>query len=583
MVIKQLRKRIVIFVLLNLPAMKLILLFISVLLFQSLSIAQVSGHKLMLVNFKDKGNQKALLSNPSQFLSSRAIERRQRHSITIDQSDLPVNEKYVKKIAGLGARVVCRSRWFNYIVVETDQTIPFLISSLPFVEQVRELNNKVKTSDNFRTTYTSIVYENFSPGVNTGLKSLNSDIYNYGSASGQINMIKGEYIHNHGYSGQGMTIAVIDAGFNSVDIMPAFDSLRANNQIKGTYNFAEPGANVYDPNINIHGTEVLSTMGAYVPGVMVGTSPKADFWLLRSEVAATESLIEEYYWVSAAEFADSVGVDVINSSLGYTVFKDDPLNDHTYSDMDGNTTYVTTGADIAAAKGILVVNSAGNSGNDGDPWQYISAPADGDSVFTIGAVDVNGNRASFSSKGPTYDGRIKPTISALGLFAAIYTPSGLGFGNGTSFSSPIIAGMSACLWQAAPSLSNMQIIETLKMTASQANSPDTLLGWGIPDYSAAFNILGSAHYDIANSPPAMKLYPNPFNNYLTIEVNEKLQGNITLELYDMEGRMIRSDRLSLSDPTNKIRINSFKSLAGGCYIFRLKSETSSGSTMVTKL
>ena len=373
--------------------------------------------------------------------------------------------------------------------------------------------------------------------------------------------MNGQFLHNNGYSGQGMTIAVIDAGFNSVDVMDCFDSLRANNQILGTRDFAEPGNNVYAQTMHTHGTSVLSCMAANISGVMVGTAPKADYWLLRSEVGATETVIEEYYWVSAAEFADSVGVDLINSSLGYTQF-DDPLTNHTYADMDGNTTVVTIGADMAAQKGILVVNSAGNSG--GDAWRYIGAPADGDSVFTIGAVDASGNRVGFSSVGPTYDGRIKPTVSAQGSGAAVFSPSGLNYGNGTSFSSPITCGITACLWQALPELSNMELIELIKLTASQASQPDSLLGWGIPNMEKAFTSLSVG---IKKDLPKLSTYPNPVTNQITLSLATRVDGIATVQILNLQGQLIYSKIHEIT--SGSILISNLSDLSSGIYFLKV--------------
>jgi hypothetical protein len=367
-----------------------------------------------------------------------------------------------------------------------------------------------------------------------------------------------------GYCGQGMLIAVIDAGFNSADIMSCFDSLRANNQIKGTRDFALPGNNVYSTSMASHGTSVLSCMGAYSNGQMVGTAPKADYWLLRSEVGATESIIEEYYWVSAAEFADSIGADLINSSLGYTTF-DNAATNHTYADMDGNTTIVTKGADKAAEKGILVVNSAGNSGGGG--WWYIGAPADGDSVFTIGAVTATGARSGFSSVGPTSDGRIKPAVSAQGTGTVLFSPSGLGSGNGTSFSSPIMCGMTACLWQAFPELNNMQIIELIKSSASQASQPDSLLGWGIPDFLAASSTLS-----IQTKENKIVAFPNPVDEKFTVVFPVSIQGKFNIEIVNLQGKVVYS-RQHDEGSIRSIQINDLGYLASGIYFIKVSAQS----------
>jgi subtilisin family serine protease len=309
-------------------------------------------------------------------------------------------------------------------------------------------------------------------------------------------------------------------------------------------------------------------MAANIPGQLIGTAPKASFWLLRSEDGATEYIIEEYNWVSAAEYADSVGADVINSSLGYTEFND-PSQNHTYADMDGNTAPATIGADMAARKGILVVNSLGNEGSS--PWYYLSAPSDGDSVLGIGAVDGAGIYASFSSHGPSYDGRVKPDVAAQGSGVCVVDPysGGLTFGGGTSFSSPILAGMSACLWQANPSLNNMQIAQAIKQSASQYENPDDMLGHGIPDFVLANNILTVISGPGAE-PGYFNIYPNPFTENFTIEASAQENQSFAyseecrIVISDVTGRHMGSQTISLQAPV-KTEITILQNAPRGLY------------------
>ncbi len=542
---------------------KTFFLVISLILYTSL-FAQQSGMKTYVIHFSDKGQNTDAAINPSLYLSDKAIDRRMKQKIAFDQSDIPVNEQYVKSISANGAKILARSRWFNTLVIEATSEMADLYSSMPFVSGIQQLDNgynEVATGKSVKPFFEPEQINSWTNGLNS--KAAN-DIYDYGAAFNQINQLKGQYLHNLGFSGQGMTIAVLDAGFNSVDIMNCFDSLRANNQIKGTRDMAQPGNNVYATTMHTHGTSVLSCMGANSSGLMVGTAPKADYWLIRTEVGEYERVIEEYFWVSGAEFADSIGADLINSSLGYTEF-DDPMTNHTYADMDGNTTVVTKGADMAAQKGILVVNSAGNSGGGG--WWYIGAPADGDSVFSIGAVDGNGYRAGFSSVGPTHDGRLKPTVSAQGLGSAIFSPGGLGYGSGTSFSSPITCGITACLWQALPEFVNMEIIELMKATASQANNPDSLLGWGIP------NIQSAAISKSVNTKDAKKVvhtYPNPVLDKLTIGLPVAIIGKYSVEIVNLYGQVIYS-KTGKSDSVRSLQINDLAYMATGIYMVRLSN------------
>lgn len=296
---------------------------------------------------------------------------------------------------------------------------------------------------------------------------------------------------------------------------------------------------------------------------MVGTAPKASYWLLRSEYVSSENVLEEYNWVSAAEFADSVGADVINSSLSYLDF-DMPIWDHTYEDLDGNTAVATIGADIAVSKGILVVNSAGNSGNSSFPW--CAAPADGHDVFTIGAVNSSGNRVNFSSIGPTVDGRIKPTVMAQGQGAAVADGgSGVTFSSGTSFSSPIMAGMSACLIQAYPERTPLEIMESLKQSGN-ITFPDNYMGWGIPDFMVAYSLLTTIEIGDELQEELAFVYPNPFSDDINIRINYDGGKEVKMILMDVSGRMIFSETYNLSGSNEQLVIsNKIKELKTGIY------------------
>lgn len=554
---------------------KQLLLLLSTILMTSL-FAQQSDLKLYAVRFNDKGINKNSVLNPSNYLSEKSVERRLRHNIAFDQSDLPVNEQYIVEISHSGAKIITRSRWFNTVVVEATPDEVAVFSSNAYVAEVKQINDGLiqkGISDQSKPFFINESVKSWNKAISA--KNPN-DLYDYGAAYDQINQLHGQYLHNLGFTGKGMTIAVIDAGFNSADVMNCFDSLRANNQIKGTHDFAVAGNNVYATTMNSHGTSVLSCMGANLSGQMIGTAPKADYWLLRSEVDPGESIVEEYYWVSAAEFADSVGADLINSSLGYTTF-DNTSTNHTYADMDGNTTFITKGADKAAEKGILVVNSAGNEGDN--VWKYIGAPADGDSVFSIGAVDAFGARAYFSSQGPTYDGRIKPTVMAMGYGSAIFYPSGLGSGSGTSFSSPITCGITACLWQAIPQFNNMQIIEEIKRTASRASNPDSLMGWGIPNYQTAYTTLS---INSISAEKELYSYPNPVKDQVTIGFPSAMHGKYDIDIYDLHGQLIYSSQ-GFNETTHSLQINYVSTLPSGIYLIKVTNGTNSYSGKIIKV
>jgi serine protease AprX len=511
------------------------------------------------VRFTDKNGSSYSVSNPSAFLSVRAIARRTKQNISIVENDLPVNSGYINSVLATGAvTLLNRSKWFNAIsIYTTDQAALNAIKALPFVVQVDSVARKNPVKRN--------TFEELSD-KGSSQRNAGTQAYDYGMALNQVQMIGADCMHSKGFDGQGMVIAILDAGFNNADIVSAFDSVRTNNQILGTWDFVSGNSNVYDD--DQHGEAVFSCIAANLPGQMIGTAPKASFWLLRTEDAPTENIIEEHNWVSGAEFADSVGADVINSSLGYTEF-DDPSEDHTYFDMNGNTAIATIAADIAASKGILVVNSAGNSG--GDAWYYIGAPADGDSVLAVGAVDWNGNYAAFSSHGPSSDGDVKPNVSAQGSGTIVYYSGGyIGTGNGTSFSSPLMAGAAACLWQAHPTATNMQIFDAIQQSGSQFSTPDSELGYGIPDMCLADDILNGL----------TGLFPNPTFGSFQYNYFSKNGETLVIELLDIRGRLISSGQKSVApNSTTRFFDNSFEYLAKGLYL--LKVQTQEG-LMVTK-
>jgi len=543
-----------------LSAMKKYLLLIVLLTLFSTLFAQVQAPDYYVVQLKNKGVKAESSFNPLSFLSEKAVERRIKQNISFGDDDIPVSEAYVKEIHNTGVKILTRSRWFNIVTIEATSDKISQISSLPFVSNIKRLSSRtdkksVEKIDKFNT-------KNQVLPIPVLKAQMQGDLYNYGAALNQISQLNGTYLHNNGFSGQGMTIAVLDAGFNSVNTMACFDSLRKNNQIKGTRDFAQPGNNVYGTSMHSHGTQVLSCMGANISGQMVGTAPKANYWLLRTEVGEFERIIEEYFWVSGAEFADSIGADLINSSLGYIGFDDEPMS-HTYADLNGNTAFITRGADKASEKGILVVNSAGNDGSN--PFKYIGAPADGDSVLTVGSVTSSGNRSGFSSVGPTYDRRIKPTVVAQGSSSALYTTYGFSYGVGTSFASPIICGMTACLWQSRPGFTNMQIIEAIKTSASQFSRPDSLLGYGIPNYGAAFTILSVKKPVVDKN---IVVYPNPVTDRVTISLPSAVQGKYTIEIVNLQGMKVYS--FSANDNSMRsVQVNNLGNLASGVYLIKL--------------
>lgn len=535
----------------------------------------VSAQDRYAVQLTDKNNSPYSVSNPLAFLSQRAIDRRNKQGIPVTPHDFPVNPSYVSQIAATGAVVLNTSRWLNTVTIETSSAAVLnAVNALPFVQQVYQvsrLSGPLKTHDKFS-------FETPFPVAATN-KNNSTLSFNYGPSLNQIAMLGGEVLHNQGKTGQGMVIAVIDAGFFNADNMIVFDSLRNQNRLLGTWDFVDNNNQVYDD--HAHGSFVLSIMAGNWPGNIVGTAPHASYWLLRSEYAPTETLMEEFYWAAAAEFADSAGADIINSSLGYYEF-DNPAQNHTYADMNGKTTPVSRAAAAAASKGIIVCNSAGNEGASN--WNYIIAPADADSIISVGAVDDQQNYAWFSSNGPTSDGRVKPTVAAQGqgTFVADLSNNGVFAGNGTSFSSPVIAGMMACLWQCNPNATNLQVIEALKQSASQFSNPDTNLGYGIPNLPIACQILASLSVAENDHPGSLIINQNPFSSSLDIAYYSDGSQALQMLITDLSGKTVFSKSFSLN-PQTWHQFSVRPEIASGVYILRMETEKHSIKRKVIKM
>jgi len=510
--------------------MRIALLLFSWLLLSLPLAAQNQGTmRRHLVYFKDKAHSPYSLDKPQTFLSDRALQRREKQKIALQARDLPVNPVYVAGIKSMGVSVWYTSRWFNAAVVYCDSTKLSQVLALPFVKNGRTLSRQTMVSQ-------ASGEGNLRDAGLRNAKRTKSGTAAYGKGFNQANMIGAVDLHAAGYRGDSMYVAVLDGGFPGVDQAPAFAPLFAENRLKGTYDFVGRDKGVFER--DNHGTNVLSTMAAYEPGVMMGTAYKASYFLFITEDSQGEQQIEEINWLLAAEYADSAGVDVINSSLGYNDF-DAPSVDYTYQDMDGNTALVTRAADYAAATGMLVVSSAGNDGNKA--WRYVGAPADADSILTVGAVDSLGRYAGFSSLGPTADGRIKPNLSAQGVSTTVITKSGaLGRNHGTSFASPVLAGMAACFWQANPKLSNMEVIRLLQQSASQSKNPDPYLGFGIPNGWKALQ-------QVLEEEKKTLIYPNPVRNReMNLRVGSGFWNQpVTVTVYNM----IAQKMLSLTFPS----------------------------------
>lgn len=420
------------------------------------------------IDLKDKATTKYSLKHPEKFLSAKALQRRQKQNLQVDSTDLPVAEAYVKAIRQTGVKVLVTSKWENFVTVSCNDTTQIdKIRALPFVKSVTKVWKApaVSISSSHRDTVISEL-------------TVNPDTI-YGPAFGQIHVSKTDLLHEAGFKGQGMTIAVVDGGFHNFDRIPALDNVK----VLGTKDFVNPYADIFAE--STHGLSVLSCMATNKPGVMIGTAPEASYWLLRSEDSDSEYPIEQDYWVAAVEYADSVGVDLINTSLGYNEF-DDSSMDFKLRDLDGQRSVISRAASRLSDKGIVLVCSAGNSGNS--VWKKITPPGDAENILTVGAIVwQTGVIASFSSVGNTQDGRIKPDVVAAGVRADVINSHGSqGKANGTSFASPIMCGMVACLWQACPNLTAKELIELVRQSGDRAEFPDNIYGYGVPDMWQAY-------------------------------------------------------------------------------------------------
>ena len=420
------------------------------------------------VNLKDKVGTAYSVDKPEEFLSERALARRDRQQLPVDETDLPVSQAYVKELVGAGARLVTTSKWNNTVVLEVKDTLLMdKVASMPFVSQVK----KVWTQP-----------DSIPPRNKNRKKEVTNDVKKsnifYGKAFQQIHIHGGDSLHAAGFAGKGMHVAIIDAGFYNADKIKFFKKL----DLLGTRDFVNPNSDIYEE--NSHGMMVLSCMAANKKDVFVGTAPEASYWLLRSEDNDTEQPVEEDYWAAAIEFADSVGVDVVNTSLGYYNF-DEGYAPYRYRDLDGHTSLMSHSASMASEKGIVVVCSAGNSGDDS--WKKVTPPGDAENVLVVGALTKKLINAEFSSIGNTTDGRIKPDVMAIGAPSVVSGTDGtVSRANGTSVASPTMCGVVACFWQACPWLTAKEVVKAVQQAGDRADCPDNIFGYGVPNLWKAY-------------------------------------------------------------------------------------------------
>jgi len=448
-------------------------LLLAVLLF-----AQTPAKYWVQFTYKDIGNYS--IQKPEQFLSPRAIEKRAQFNIPITEEDIPVSWKQISTILLLDstAVLVTTSKWHNGATFYSENPdFMTLAQTCDFVRYV-EQTYTCKEPETFSS-------ENVTFFNNNSPKSNISNDLDYGYGEKQLRLNNAHWLHRIGYKGEGVLMQVQDGGFRNSDSIRHFSLHFADNRVRCVKNFVQPQKSTFRD--GSHGTGVWSCIAAYVPGELIGSAPACNFYLVQTEDTNSEYVIEEDYWVSGIEFADSLGIDIITSSLGYTSF-DDSTYYRGHNSLDGKTSRATLAADIAALKGMIVINSAGNSGRD--KWHYISPPADAIHTITVGAVNSIGNKANFSSFGPTYDGRVKPDAAAVGSATVVALPNNLSLpGSGTSYSAPLLAGMVACIKQAFPYKTNLEIVDAVRKGGAQYATPDSALGYGITDFLKVYNLL----------------------------------------------------------------------------------------------
>jgi len=510
------------------------------------------------VKFTDKANSPYSIDNPGEFLSQRALERRARLGIEIDEYDIPVNPQYLQAVEACGAQLLNPSKWLNGVSVYTEsQSVVDAINALNFVETVRNCQNYPEAQRDKEIWLENEMKESGKPVVARDF---------YGGAHDQVYQLRVNELHDMGYHGEGVHIAVLDGGFERTPGHICFDAMREEGRLLGVRDFVYGSTSVYSQ--STHGTSCLSTMGAYDPNNMVGTAYKASYYLFHTEDGNGENIVEEYNWVSGAELADSLGVDLCTTSLGYIDF-DMPQWDHSIVDFDGRTAPMTIGAEIAVSRGMICTNSAGN---EYEGYCTLGIPADAEHVITVGAVDAAGNRADFSSTGPTYDGRIKPDVMAQGQ--GTYVASSWGsnpyqYGSGTSFSNPVLAGAVACLRQAFPTASVQQICDALRAAGNNASTPDSYYGYGIPNFMTAYEILTTSVGEVnLGENEIFSVFPNPSRGNVKVVMKDGQFGENGFNglIYDITGRVL----------LNTVNINELEAalneLSAGVYQVRIETE-----------
>lgn len=507
--------------------------------------------------FKDKPDAANFISTPLKMLSQRALDRRNRQNIVLDNKDVPLSNLYYNAIkTSSGISVLAKSKWLNALHIRGTVTAINGLKTLAFVDKIVFANRNLNTTGK--------------PSTSLKPKKIQKSVaettdYLYGSSANQIQMLNGHLVHQKNYTAADKIIAVLDAGFPGVDTALPFQRLRSGNKILGGYDFVHRSASFYTG--DNHGTLVLSTMGGYKENTLVGTAPDASYYLFITEDVDSETPLEESLWVEAAEKADSLGVDVINTSLGYFGF-DNPNYSHSYSDMTGNSNFISKGANCAFSRGMIVVASAGNEGNTSEP--HLGAPAEATEVIAVGAVTASKIKTGFSSIGPSFDGRVKPNVMAQGQNAVVSNEMGtITTANGTSFAGPILAGMIASFWQAFPNKTNQEIRAMVYASADRFSSPNAQYGYGIPDFNLALTQNEIVQNDLV-------FYPNPSLDEIHFKLPTKYKNGV-LKIYTNLGQKVLEQLISSADA-----VISVSNLSNGIYFYTFDSEEFSNSGKIIK-
>ncbi|MDA9907002.1 S8 family serine peptidase [Flavobacteriaceae bacterium] len=514
------------------------------------------------VFFMDKENVAESIENPISIMTQEAIDRKELHGTPIDERDVPVNENYITQIKDIsGITVLSKSKWMNCVHVIGSQSNIESLLDLSFVNNIEYADKSLNLLP-FNPVENKFMIEDSSQRIE----------YNYGAAANQIEMLSGDYLHENNFTGEGMIVAVLDAGFPTINNNAGFQKMNDEGRLLGTYDFESRSTNV--DGTSSHGLKTSSDIVGYIENEFVGTAPQASFYFFVTEYTPTETPVEESWWVEALERADSLGVDVINTSLSYRGY-DNSNYDHSYEDLDGQTTFAARGGNIAFEKGMIMVNSAGNSGNSGFPT--VGTPSDAIGVFAVGAVDSEGDYVSFSSRGPTVDGRIKPDVMAQGSSSAVISTNGnVDFSSGTSFSSPIMAGVVTCLWQSRPQTPNSSLIEIIRESAHLYTNPNNQMGYGIPNFENAYAALQELSLEDEWLMSNFALYPNPFISQVNVSFPEGIN-NATLTIHSILGTKI------LSTPISKTSNTIFlEALNSGVYIASISSNSQQISFKLVK-